>query len=394
MPGLLWNTMLSLSAGWFFVVAAEAISIADRHILLPGIGSFIATALQQGNRQAIIFCIIQMFMVIIIYDQCLLRPTQYWIGQRQHYDGLDQSLSKPWLVSMLVHTQWLQALGSFVAKIRDGISRLKRLTQKQTWTVPKLVLPQKSKQKFIWLTIGVLALWLVNQWPFFWRAYGSHVDMKTMFHIVCLGSLTALRVMLLVLLCLVIWVPIGVFIGMRPKLAATLGPWIQLMASLPVNLFYPLLFYMIIHYHLNVEIWTAPLMMLGMQWYILFNVIAGASKIDPSYIDVVDGFGLRGIKRWRFFLLPAILPDIITGAMTAAGGAWNASIIAEVVQWQSTVIKATGLGAYIASAAENGEFVALTTAIIVMCCFVLAINQMVWKPLYQYVCVAKQGDDS
>jgi NitT/TauT family transport system permease protein len=200
--------------------------------------------------------------------------------------------------------------------------------------------------------------------------------------VVYLGFLTGLRVMVLIFLCSLIWVPVGVWIGLRPKYVDFFQPVIQIFAAFPANLFYPIVVMLILQYHLNVEIWTSPLMILGTQWYILFNVIAGASALPKEMQQVASNFNVSGWLWWKRIILPGILPYYVTGAITAAGGAWNASIIAEAVNWGNTRLLATGLGAYITKQADLGDFPRLALGTVVMCLFVIIINRILWKPLY------------
>ena len=197
-----------------------------------------------------------------------------------------------------------------------------------------------------------------------------------------MGIYTAARVMALIFIVSLIWVPIGVWIGLRPRASSIARPIIQFLPAFPTNLFFPIAAMLLLRYKLNAEIWVAPLMVLGTQWYILFNVIAGASNLPKDMRQAAALLKVRGWLKWRRFILPAIAPSYITGAITAAGGAWNASIIAEVIMWGNVQLKATGLGSYIAQnfAVSNYAKVALGT--IIMALFVLFINRIFWRPLY------------
>jgi NitT/TauT family transport system permease protein len=201
-------------------------------------------------------------------------------------------------------------------------------------------------------------------------------------HVFYLGFATAVRVTVLIVISSIIWVPIGVWIGMRPKATQVVQPILQFLASFPANLLFPIVVIMIVKYHLNVNIWTSPLMILGTQWYILFNVIAGTSSIPKNMHHAVGSLCVSGWLKWRRFILPAIFPFYITGAITAAGGAWNISIIAEAVSWGHVHLFATGLGAYIDKMYTAGDFERLTLGIVVMSLYVLVINRVLWRPLY------------
>ena len=194
---------------------------------------------------------------------------------------------------------------------------------------------------------------------------------------------TAARVIVLIILSSMVWIPIGVWIGQRPYWTQKMQPIIQFVAAFPANLFYPLFVIAIVRWHLNVEIWLTPLMILGTQWYILFNVIAGASMIPRDLYSVADNFGVTGWQWWRRIALPGVFPYYITGAITAAGGAWNASIVAEAVTWGSTRLQATGLGEYIQANAIIGNFPKIALGTSVMCIYVLICNHVIWRPLYR-----------
>jgi NitT/TauT family transport system permease protein len=181
-----------------------------------------------------------------------------------------------------------------------------------------------------------------------------------------------------------VWIPIGVKIGLNPKLTQRAQPIIQFLAAFPVNLVYPVVVLTVLKFNLNVEIWTMPLIILGTQWYILFNVIAGASSIPKDLQLVAQNFGVKNWLLWKRLMLPAIFPFYVTGAITAAGGAWNASIVAEVLQWGNQKLVATGLGSYIAEHTSTGDFPRIVLGIGVMCTYVIVINRLIWNKLYQF----------
>jgi NitT/TauT family transport system permease protein len=199
-----------------------------------------------------------------------------------------------------------------------------------------------------------------------------------------LGLITAFRVIILIILTSLFWVPVGVWIGLRPRVAQFVQPVAQILAAFPANLLYPFIVVFIVTYHLSPNIWLTPLMILGSQWYILFNVIAGASSMPKDLMQVADNLGVVGWQRWQRLLLPRIFPFYVTGAITAAGGAWNASIVAEVASWGNETLVATGLGAYITQYTDAGNFPRIALGIGVMSLLVLIFNRLVWRPLYAY----------
>jgi NitT/TauT family transport system permease protein len=189
-------------------------------------------------------------------------------------------------------------------------------------------------------------------------------------------------VLVLIAVASVIWVPIGVWIGLRPRIADKAQPIVQFLAAFPANLFFPLAVVLILHFRLNTEIWLSPLMILGTQWYIAFNVIGGAMALPAELKLAATNLGVRRWLWWRRIMLPAIFPAYVTGAVTAAGGSWNASIVSEVVQWGDTTLHATGIGAYIAQYTADGDAARIALGITVLCLYVLAFNRLLWRRLY------------
>jgi NitT/TauT family transport system permease protein len=210
----------------------------------------------------------------------------------------------------------------------------------------------------------------------------SEVGLDEVLRVLLLGLVTLLRVVVLIALAAVIWVPIGVWIGLRPNLAHRVQPVVQFLAAFPANLFFPVVVSVIVAYHLNVEVWLSPLMILGTQWYILFNVIAGTLALPTDYQLVASNLGVTRLLWWRRLILPGIFPAFVTGAVTASGGSWNASIVAEVAKWGNTTLVATGLGAYIAQETERGDFPRIALGISVLCLYVLLFNRLLWRRLY------------
>jgi NitT/TauT family transport system permease protein len=390
MPALIWNMMLSLSAGWFFVVASEAISIAHQTILLPGIGSYIAVAIQQGSKWAIGYAIIAMLIDIIIFDQLLLRPLTYWSIRFKPLITEEDKKIHSWLVHSFLRARVLHAA---INSLRTGLACLMQpgiaWLQRFSFRSATIKAVQRKRVRWHWLESCVGFIFIVGVAGFFfyacWHWLLQYITLHELFLVLYYGAVTGLRVMILVVLCGLIWVPVGVWIGLRPSFAARIQPVIQFLSALPVNLFYPLLFMLIVHYHLNVNIWSSPLIVLGMQWYILFNVIAGTMSLDADLQQAVASLRLTRFAKWYYFILPGILPDLMTGMITAAGGAWNASIVAEMVVWQGHILPATGLGAYIANASRLGQFEQLALGVMVMCIYVLLINRLVWQPLYRWI---------
>lgn len=385
LPGLLWNAMASMSAGWFLVVASEAITVSNQQILLPGIGSYIAVAIEAADLKAITYAVLAMFIVIIIYDQLLFRPLVAWAEKfkpEKEGGALDEG-AESWVVDMFRRTRMMRNFGKTLSRGFDWIVNIRWPSKVVS---AEVVSSKKVKYEWLPLVIWNSILFTIAGAAFLFIVYyfAQNITLKEVAQVFFLGLITAFRVFILILLCSLIWVPIGIWIGLRPSVSLLAQPIAQILAAFPANLFYPFIVLFIVHYHLSPNIWLTPLMILGSQWYILFNVIAGASTLPKDLIQVVDNLGVVGWLRWTRLLLPGIFPYYITGAITAAGGAWNASIVAEVASWGNQTLVATGLGAYITQYTKIGNFPHIALGISMMCLLVLIFNRLIWRPLYVY----------
>jgi NitT/TauT family transport system permease protein len=380
LPGLLWNMMISMSAGWFFVVASEAISVSHQQILLPGIGSYITVAIQSANMLAIVYALITMFIVILLYDQLLFRPLVAWAEKFKSEQVTDGEEIRSWVIHLLHRTRFLRYFGLKMRYLFDAFVNIKFLRAKSE------KISAQSTQSYSFISILNILFWVLIIGILLLACYFlyQNVPLHAILHVFILGLITALRVFILVFLCSLIWVPIGVWVGLRPSAAYFVQPIAQFLAAFPANLLYPFVVILIVTYHLNVNIWATPLMILGAQWYVLFNVVAGASVIPKDLLQVADNLGLNTWLRWRRLILPSIFPYYITGAITAAGGAWNASIVAEVVSWGNTKLVSTGLGAFISEVTTKGDFINTALGIGMMCILVLIFNRLIWRPLYVF----------
>lgn len=381
MPGLLWNMMMSMSASWFFVVLSEAIVVAHQEIHLPGVGSYIALAIDQHDLQAVFYAILTMVVVIFLYDQILFRPLIAWSEKFKMDETPDAEEYQSWLIDLIRRSR-------LMSQVNEGLSRLSDRFINAPWLAkqaPSLVkeMDLGREKHWDWLWNAVVLMVLVGAGYLLLHYILAVLDGREIWHVFCLGAATGTRVIVLIILSSLIWIPVGVWVGLRPHLAQKLQPVIQFFAAFPANLFYPLFVIAIVRFHLSVEIWVTPLMILGTQWYILFNVIAGASTIPRELYLVADNFGVKGWQWWRRLALPGIFPFYITGAITAAGGAWNASIVAEWVSWGDTTLNATGLGDYIHATTILGDFPKIALGTAMMCVYVLLFNHLIWRPLYR-----------
>jgi len=378
-PGLVWNTMMSMSGGWFFVVASEAISVGDNTWKLPGIGSYIAQAQAEQDLGAIAWAIVTMLVVILAYDQLLFRPLVAWSAKFRFETTAGATATDPWMLRLIRRTRLLSFLGDAVGQAASTVGGLRLSFGGNPWRQPER---QSLAISVVW---GVLVCGLVA-WAC-WRAFtfaAAELAWSDVGQAVLLGSITMLRVIVLMILASLIWVPIGVWLGLRPAWARRAQPVAQFLAAFPANLFFPVFVIVIVHYQLNRDIWLTPLMILGTQWYILFNVVAGAAAFPGDLREVASNFRVNGFLWWRKVIVPGIFSYYITGAITASGGCWNAAIVAEVVTWGNTKLVAHGLGAYIAEATERGDMARVVLGVAVMSAFVLAFNRLLWHPLYGY----------
>ncbi len=377
-PSLVWNMMMSVSGGWFFVVASEAITVAGQTIMLPGIGSYIATAINQRDLAAIGYAVLVMFVVILLYDQLLFRPLLAWSRKFQADPSADEDNVRPWFFVVLQRARLFDLVQAGVLEINRIIDdTLTALARRRRSPVERRPRPEFDFLFDIALLglAGTAAAWLIT----FIR---QTVDLGEIGWVFVLGLITAARVLVLIGVASLIWVPIGVAIGLRPHLADRIQPIVQFLAAFPANLFFPVAVVLILRFQLNPEIWLSPLMILGTQWYILFNVIVGATALPQELQRAAQNLGVRRTLWWRRVILPAIFPAYVTGAVTAAGGSWNASIVSEVVQWGETTLTATGIGAYIARTTADGDSARIALGIGVLCLYVLAFNRLLWRRLY------------
>lgn len=381
MPGLLWNTMMSMSAGWFMVVASEAISVSNQQILLPGIGSYIALAIKNADMRAIFYAILVMLLVILLYDQFLFRPLVAWAEKFKSEQIGDEREVSSWVLDLLHRTRLLRYFGTKLNSLFDAFVNVSLFRSNAKAHLKPVFLDQYD-YLFEWLWNGLIIIVLISVIIFAGYYVLENIPLQDVVHVFLLGLVTALRVFILIIICSLLWVPVGVWVGLRPHVAQIVQPIAQFLAAFPANLFYPLVVILIVTFHLNVNIWVTPLMILGAQWYVLFNVVAGASVLPKDLLQVADNLGLNMWLRWRRLILPGIFPYYMTGAITAVGGAWNASIVAEVVQWGDTKLTAVGLGAYITEHQAAGDFMHIALGIGMMCILVLFFNRIIWRPLY------------
>jgi NitT/TauT family transport system permease protein len=382
-PALIWNMMMSMSGGWFFVVASEAITVGDRTLELPGIGAYLALAIAQRDFAAVGWAVLAMGVLIVLYDQLLFRPIVAWSDKFRAELTASQDKPQSWLYDLLRRTRLA-----------------KRLVAPLAWVWQRALLvrwaPRRSRAPAAAVQGSGASVWGDRLWSALlgvaalaaaWFAfdYGRrHLGLHDLAEAFGGGLATLARVVVLIALASVVWVPIGVWIGLRPRIAQRVQPLAQFLAAFPANVLFPFAVLAIVATGANPNIWLSPLMILGTQWYILFNVIAGASAFPTDLREAATVYQLRSWTWWRRVILPGIFPYYITGALTASGGSWNASIVAELASWGDTQVQAYGLGSYIARATAAGDGARVLLGVAVMALFVTFFNRAVWRRLYAF----------
>jgi NitT/TauT family transport system permease protein len=369
MIGLVWNAMMSMGGGWFFLTASEAVTVfighKGRNVSLPGIGSYMAAAVQEGSVSKVCIAIGAMVVIVVGTNFFVFRPLVAWSEKfrMETSDSGDQPRSV--VLGVLRRSSVPRTLGRathLVARALDSMVRPFGVAEHPLH-------PDVRRGRFADLV--------------FWGAVTVAVVAGGMKGFIYLDQEVGFgRVVVLIAISTLIWVPIGAKIGMDRRLARYAQPVVQVLASFPAILLFPFVTVAFITLHIPLNIGAILLMMLGAQWYILFNVIAGASAIPNDLREMATNLQLTRRQRWTRVILPAIFPYYVTGGITAAGGAWNASIVAEVVSWHGTTLSSFGLGSYLAHASAHGDFGLLVAGGVVMSTFVVAVNRLFWRHLY------------
>jgi NitT/TauT family transport system permease protein len=380
MPGLIWNMMVSMSGGWFMIVFSEAITVGDTTVTLPGIGSYIAKANEQGRWDAIFAAVVAMALVILAYDQVFFRPIVAWAGKFRVELSASQTKQQSWVLNALLRTQWLRLGFQPISNALRSVS-LWRIGWPASWTSGPA--PSAITSRIIdgvWMLLifagAAWALWSVVAFV------GTELTWDDVWNVFLLTSITLLRVIVLMAVATIIWVPISVWIGLRPRIAERVQPMAQFLAAFPVNLLFGAAVALVLAFDLNPDIWLSILIITGTQWYIVFNVIAGAAAFPNDLREASENFRVHGWDWWTRVILPGVLPYYFTGAITASGGSWNASIVAEYVKWKDQTVVAHGIGAYISQATEKGDFPKIVLGVAMMSIFVAVFNRLFWRQLY------------
>ena len=379
MPGLIWNTMLSMSGGWFFVVASEAVTVGNTTFTLPGIGSYVAVALAHQDLRAIFYAILAMLVVILLYDQLLFRPLVAWSGKFRFETTMATAVPEPWMLKLLRRTAFFAAIADFISAGCAAFSGC-------GWACARACRSMKTANPRAWWTGSGTSMIAVLVAFTAWKVVGfisRTLHWSDLGTAVLMGAYTMIRV-------IVLMIDRGPDLGadrrvggLRPKATRVVQPIAQFLAAFPANLLFPPVVIAIVYFHVSPSIWLTPLMLIGTQWYILFNVIAGAAAFPGDMKEAVANFRVRGWLWWRKVMIPGILPYFITGAITASGGAWNASIVAEVASWGSHNLTRRGWAPISRRRPPPGH-AARGAGRRVMSGFVIVFNRLLWRPLYAY----------
>jgi NitT/TauT family transport system permease protein len=382
MIGLVWNGMMSFGGGWFFVAASEAISVSNNTYTLPGIGSYVAKAVQAQDFSALGWAILTMIIVIVTVDQIFWRPVVAWAEKFRMDKNSAAVQAHSWLLDLLRAAQLPRVLNRYWRRLQRRLPKLSR----PHLHAPDMLPFRRAKSRLrinndlvFGLTLGGM---VVGGLVYGARFVNTEVGLSETGYAAWLGLLTFLRVLCLLVFATLVWTPVGVAIGFNPRLARVAQPIVLTCASFPANFIFPAATYLFLRFHIQLNWGSIVLMILGAQWYVLFNTIAGAMSVPNDLREMAINMRMGGWSRWKKLIIPAIFPAWVTGAITASGGAWNASIVAEVVTWGDKTLHAQGLGDYIAHATTVGDAPRIVLGVTLMSVYVVSINRLVWRRLY------------
>jgi NitT/TauT family transport system permease protein len=378
--GLVWNGMMSFGGSWFFLVASETISLANTKYHLPGIGSYAEAAIDKGNLGDVWLAIGTMVVMVIGVNVLFWRPLTAWCERYRNETTEAADAPRSIVLELLMRSSLPRMLGRLRVRAAERLGRWMRVLGRDDTPPPAASGRQRPVDIGLAVAVG-LAIAFGTYEVLNYIANAKHAGLGQIPRCFVLGAATFGRVVVLLIFSTIIWVPIGVWIGMNPRVARLAQPVVQVLASFPANFIFPFATLLFIKTGLSLNIGGILLMALGAQWYILFNTIAGAAAIPSDLRESMDVYGVRGWQRWKRLIIPGILGSYVTGGITAAGGAWNASIVAEIVQYHGTTLTAFGLGAYIVN--NSGNHARLICGIIVMSFYVVVVNRLLWRRLYR-----------
>ncbi|MFF0746899.1 ABC transporter permease [Streptomyces sp. NPDC004111] len=376
-----WNGMISFGAAWFALSASETISVNGQDNGLPGVGSYVAQALDNGEGGRVALAILVMIAMVVSVNFFFWRPITAWAERFRTEDCEIAEQPRSWFLNVLRRSTLPALLGRLLRPVGEQLDRAMRVLG----TSPGRLHHDPVRRRLADIVFYVL--YTVTVALVLGKACAYILDsvpLSEVGHAAWLALITYGRVMILVVLSTLVWVPVGAWIGMNPRVNRIAQPIVQVLASFPSNFLFPLAVVVLSASGMSLNWGAIALMALGAQWYVLFNVIAGASSIPGDLREASDDLGLRGWLRWKKLILPAVLPSYTTGALTASGGAWNASIPGELVSYGTTTLTAVGIGAYITQATDSGDFARNFLGAVLMSVYVVLINRLLWRRLYLF----------
>ena len=378
---LLWNCMMSVGGGWFFLTASEMISVNNHTYALPGVGSFVAQSAAENKLGNIWWAILSMIVVVLAIDFFLWKPLTAWAERFRITQSASDEERKSAVLTLIRHSHADEVISKLFSPIREWLEIITRPFGRTGSQWPRKASQRKLGDLVFNIVMAVLILGLAAQMLYF---VATRTGLQEFATAGALGALTFARVAVLIFVSSLIWVPVGVYIGMNPKISRIMQPVVQILASFPANFVFPFAMMWFMAWHIDLGWGSIILMALGTQWYILFNVIAGASAIPDDLREMTRSFRLNRMLKWKTLVLPAIFGSWCTGGITAAGGAWNASIVSEIVEYGKNHMATQGLGAYITNATTVGDSVKTLVGVTVMSLIVVLSNRLFWTPLQRY----------
>ncbi|GAA1973502.1 ABC transporter permease [Amycolatopsis minnesotensis] len=379
MIGLVWNGMMSFGGGWFFLVASEALSVNNRFYALPGIGSYVATATDEGRLDRVLLAVVAMIVLVAGVNVLFWRPLTAWAERFRVEESEAAEAPRSSTLAVLRRSHLPALLGRVFGPLVYPLDRAMTVfgrAERPLWI-------SEGRRRAGDLVFAVVVFALIGYGVVRMVSFiADTAGFGEVVHALLLGLVTFGRVLVLVVVATLVWVPVGVWIGLNPRVSRLAQPVVQVLASFPANFLFPLVTGVLVATGIGLDWGGILLMSLGAQWYVLFNVIAGASAIPNDLREASASLRLPRALWWRKLVLPAIFPSYVTGGITAAGGAWNASIVAEIVSYHGITLTATGLGAYIKDATGTGDGARILIGVTVMSLFVVGLNRLLWQPLY------------
>ena len=380
-PSLIWNAMISVSNSWFFVVASEAMIEGNHSYYLPGIGSYIASAINSKDIHAIWYAIITMVIVIILYNIFIFNPMNNW-AEKFKYEPTQDTQKMSWGYKVFFQSKILLMV-NFPFKL--GYRYLKNAKT----TTTTVVQPEKQQpyyisfvENIIWY-IFISALFIYSAYSLF-NFIKTNISLQETIHAFYLGLVTTIRIILTTLATILFWLPVSIYIGSKQKLLQFMQPLVLILASFPANVIFPICVLLITKYHLDPNIWLSTLLIISMQWYLVFNIISGMDSFPLTIKNVISMIRPKKITMLKKIIIPSIMPHFMVGAITAWGSAWNSTIVAEYAEWGNITLEATGIGAYITSASNSGDTSRIILGILVMLFYIELFNRLMWRPLFKY----------